>query len=194
MPGSSAPSPDWDQLFEMAAGQDGLFTTKQAAQAGYSPQLLSHHAGAGRIARIRRGVYRIVHFPAGDHEDLTSIWLWSRQAGVFSHQTALALHGLSDALPSMIHLIVPVDWRGRRLRIPHGVVISYAEVPKADRTWFGPVPTTAPGRTLIDCADAGLSPDLLRDGALQALGRGLVTREEIGAVEAALLPFGGLSS
>jgi hypothetical protein len=35
-------SPDWDHLFEIAAAQDGLFTTQQAAEAGYSPQLLAH--------------------------------------------------------------------------------------------------------------------------------------------------------
>jgi hypothetical protein len=33
--------PDWNRLFELAVGQEGLFTTKQAAEAGYSPKLLS---------------------------------------------------------------------------------------------------------------------------------------------------------
>ncbi len=44
---------------------------------------------------MRRGVYRLVHFPVGDHEDLTAVWLWSEREGVFSHETALALHDLS---------------------------------------------------------------------------------------------------
>ena len=118
MHGASRTQPDWDGLFEIAAAQDGLFTTQQAAAAGYSPQLLSHHLRAGRIVRVRRGIYRLVHFLAPDHEDLTTIWLWSEQAGVFSHQTALALHGLSDVLPSRMHLTVPAAWRQRRLRVP----------------------------------------------------------------------------
>lgn len=100
-------SPDWDHLFETAAAQDGLFTTQQAAEAGYSPQLLSHHLGAGRMVRVKRGVYRLVHFPAGDHEDLTMVWLWSEQQGIFSHQTALALHDLSGVLPAQMHLTLP---------------------------------------------------------------------------------------
>lgn len=56
-----------------------------------------HYVHIGRVVRVRRGIYRLVHFPAGEHEELVAAWLWSEPAGVVSHQTALALHGLSDA-------------------------------------------------------------------------------------------------
>ncbi|MEM9388398.1 MAG: type IV toxin-antitoxin system AbiEi family antitoxin domain-containing protein [Pseudomonadota bacterium] len=188
----AATSPDWDQLFEIAAAQDGLFTTQQASQAGYSPQLLAHHLDAGRMIRVRRGVYRLVHFPAGDHEDLTAVWLWSEQQGTFSHQTALALHDLSDVLPARMHLTLPQAWRKRRLRVPDGVVLHYGDVGKGERRWFGPVPVTAPLRTLKDCAAEHVPPEQLRGAALDALDRGLVVREELTAVEKQLEPFGGL--
>jgi hypothetical protein len=81
--------PDWNRLFETAAAQEGLFTTKQAAEAGYSPQLLVHYVLTGKAHRVRRGTYRLVHFPAGEHEELVAAWLWSERAGVVSHQTAL---------------------------------------------------------------------------------------------------------
>ena len=187
-----ARSPDWDHLFEIAAAQDGLFTTQQAAEAGYSPQLLAHHLGAWRMTRVRRGIYRLVHFPAGEHEDLTVVWLWSDHAGVFSHQTALALHDLSDVLPSQVHLTLPDWWRKRRLRVPHGVVLHYGEIPESEWRWFGPVPATAPLRTLEDCADEHLPPELLRGAARDALHRGLVARDALAMVEEALEPFGGI--
>jgi len=183
-------SPDWDHLFEIAAAQDGLFTTQQAAEAGYSPQLLAHHLGSGRMLRVRRGVYRLVHFPAGDYEDLTLVWLWSEQEGVLSHQTALALHDLSDVLPAQVHLTLPRAWSKRRLRVPDGVVLHYGDVAESERCWFGPVPATAPQRTLEDCAAVHLSPELLRVAARDALDRGLVARHELAAVVAALKPFG----
>ena len=186
-------SPDWDRLFELAAGQEGLFTTQQAADAGYSPQLIAHHLAAKRMIRVRRGVYRLVHFPAGDHEDLTMIWLWSEQAGVFSHQTALALHDLSDVLPSLIHLTLPEAWRKRRLRVPEGVVLHYGDVPESDLHWFSAVPATKPLRTLEDCAAENMGPELLRAAALDALERGLATADELAAVDAALKPFGGIT-
>jgi predicted transcriptional regulator of viral defense system len=185
-------SPDWNHLFEIAVAQEGYFTTQQAADAGYSPQLLAHHLGAGRMIRARRNIYRLVHFPAGEHEDLTEIWLWSEQAGVFSHQSALALHDLSDILPAQVHLTLPNEWRKRRLRVPEGVVLHYGSIPENERRWFGPVPATAPLRTLNDCAAVNLSPELLRGAALDALERGLVIRDDLQIVQEALSPFGGL--
>jgi len=192
MSGATTKAPEWDRLFEIAVSQDGLFTTQQAAEAGYSPQLLAHHLGAGRILRVRRGIYRLVYFPAGDHEDLTAIWLWSERVGVFSHETALALHDLSDALPSQVHLTLPAAWRTRRLRSPDGLVMHYRDVPESEQRWFGPVPATAPLCTLEDCARDHLPPELLRGAALDALHRGLVVRAELGALDDALQPFGGL--
>lgn len=185
--------PNWNRLFERAAAQQGLFTTKQAAEAGYSPQLLVHYVHTGKAVRVRRGIYRLVHFPAGDHEELVAAWLWSDLIGVVSHQSALALHGLSDALPARVHITLPAAWRRRRFRVPPDIVLHYADVAPEERSWFGPVPATSAGRTLSDCAMGGLSPELLRQAARQALRRGLVTRSELGDVETALKPFGGLA-
>ena len=185
--------PDWNRLFEVVAAQEGLFTTRQAAETGYSPQLLIHYLRTGKAVRLRRGIYRLVHFPAGDHEELVAVWLWSESAGVVSHQTALALHGLSDALPAQVHLTLPAAWGRRRFRVPADVVLHHADVPPEDRSWFGAVPTTNPRRTLNDCAREGLSPELLRHAVQQALRRGLVTRSELEGVEAALEPFGGVT-
>jgi predicted transcriptional regulator of viral defense system len=186
--------PDWDQLFTTAQTQQALFTTQQAADAGFSPQLLVHHAHTGRVLRVQRGIYRIAHYPAGTQEDLIAAWLWTERAGIVSHQTALSLHELSDVLPSQIHLTLPSAWRKRRFRVPTDVVLHHADIPAQDRTWVGAVPTTSPRRTLNDCADAALTPELLRQAAQQALQRGLVTRAELGPVEQALAPFGGIAA
>lgn len=191
---ASPKRPEWDHLYETALAQEGLFTTQQAAEAGYSPQLLIHYVRTGKALRVYRGIYRLVHFPPGDHEELTAIWLWSDRAGVISHQTALSLHGLSDALPSQVHLTLPAAWKRRRFRVPSGVVLHHADVSQKERVWFGAVPTTSPGRTLNDCARAGLSPEFLRQAAEQAVRRGLTKRSELVDVHKALEPFGGLTA
>lgn len=188
----AASKPDWDRLFEIAAAQAGYFTTQQAAHAGYSTHLLFKHIHSGRVTRASRGIYRLVHYPAGEHDELVPTWLWSEQAGVFSHQTALSLHGLSDALPSQLHLTLPSDWKTRRFRVPPDVVLYHADILTEQRTWYGPVPTTNVQRTLNDCAREGLSPELLRQATQQALRRGLVTKTDVIAAVVALAPFGGL--
>lgn len=171
-------TPDWHELFTTAQAQAGYFTTQQAAAAGYSSQLLHKYLENGKMVRVRRGIYRLVHFPASDHEDLFILWLWTEQAGVFSHQTALALHDLSDALPSKVHLTVPVGWRHRRLRVPSGLVLHYADLADADRGAFSAVTTTTPRRTLWDCIEASASPDLVRQAVFQARRRGLISRSD----------------
>ncbi|MBK8011533.1 MAG: type IV toxin-antitoxin system AbiEi family antitoxin domain-containing protein [Deltaproteobacteria bacterium] len=188
-----ARGPDWDRLFETAAGQSGYVTTKQAAEAGYSTHLLRKHIHAGRVMRLQRGIYRLVHFPIGEHEELVTAWLWSEQAGVVSHKTALSLHGLSDILPAQVHLTLPEAWCRRRFRVPAGVVLHHADVVSEERSWFGPVPATSASRTLSDCAKSGLSPELLRQAVQQARRRGLVTQSALADVATALEPFGGLA-
>ena len=187
----SPSKPNWDRLYRVAAGQGGYFTAAQAAGAGYSPQLLAKHVRSGRARRIRRGIYRIVHFPAGEHEDLVVLWLWSERRGTFSHETALALHELSDVLPSIVQMTVPRTWANRRLRVPKGLVLHCASVGKADRAWNGTVPVTAPARTLRDCAEAEVSPELVSQALEEGLGRGLFARTEVREVARHLARFGG---
>ena len=118
-------SPSWNALYATAELQAGYFTTAQGAEADPSPQLLYKHLKAGRIRRVRRGIYRLVHFPMSDEEHLVECWLWAEQAGVFSHETALFYHDLSNVLPKHVYLTVPEAWRGRRLRVPEGLVLHY---------------------------------------------------------------------
>jgi len=176
---TKAKSPDWDLLYNTAASQEGHFTTAQAAAAGYSPQLLAKYLKSRRILRVLRGIYRLVHFPAGEHEDLVVIWLWTQSRGVFSHETALMLHELSDALPARAHVTLPTEWSARRLRVPEGVTLYFSPTPESERTWVGAVPATSVTRTLVDCAKARVAPDLVRDAFEEAASRGLVIRESI---------------
>ncbi|MFW5877456.1 MAG: hypothetical protein ACOCXM_12030 [Myxococcota bacterium] len=44
--------------------------------------------------------------------------------------------------------------------MPDGVVLHYGDVPESQRSWHGPVPVTAPLRTLEDCAAEHPPPEL----------------------------------
>jgi len=84
MPSVPVAAPNWQSLYDTAASQEGLFTTRQVAAAGYSDPLLAHYQKVGRIARTRRGIYRLIHFPSGEQEELVTAWLWSDAIGVLS--------------------------------------------------------------------------------------------------------------
>ena len=99
--------PSLQDLYEVAAAQAGHFTTAQAAASGFSSPLLHKYPRNGRIHRVCRGVYRLVHFPASEEEGLVVLWLWRDRVGVFSHATALARHELSDLLPGEVEMTAP---------------------------------------------------------------------------------------
>ncbi len=177
-------SPDWPGLLALAVAPAGHVTTADAAALGFSPELLIHHVRAGRLERARRGIYRVVHLPAAEDEDLVVIWLWSQRRGVFSHRTALALHQLSDLLPAQVDLTLPAEHARRRLRVPVGVQLHHAGVADEDRVWVGHVPVTSVLRTLQDCAALPLAPDLLGQALREAEQRGLAGRAELDRITA----------
>jgi predicted transcriptional regulator of viral defense system len=175
----SGHQPDRDALYDIAAAQAGYFSTSQANDAGFSRQLLQFYLRDGRIDRAGRGIFRLRHFPSTfDHEDLVPVWLWTDKVGVFSHQTALVLHQLSDALPSKAHVTLPLAWRARRLRTPAGVVLHYADLKPDERDWSGPVPVTTPLRTIEDAARDRLEANWVVQATQQGVTRGLFTRRD----------------
>lgn len=177
----SGRAPSWDELYAIAANQQGCFTREQARDAGFSDQLLQKHLGSGRIERIQRGIYRLQRFPESsrEQEDLVVVWLWSLSAGVFSHETALRLHGLSDALPSKIHLTLPTEWRQRHLQQPTGVRLYFADFTPADCTFIGAIPATKPARTINDVAAANGDATVVEAAARQAISRGVAAPGEL---------------
>ncbi|MCB9878977.1 MAG: type IV toxin-antitoxin system AbiEi family antitoxin domain-containing protein [Planctomycetes bacterium] len=176
---SPAPSsPAWQRLYATAESQAGLFTLTQAEACGYSSQHLQKHLRAGRIRRVQRGIYRLTQFPTSEHEELVVFWLWSGRAGVFSHETSLFLHDLSDVLPARIHLTVPTAWLARRLRIPEGLVLHHDDLADSARTWVEVVPVTTAQQAITECIVAHVSPELIEQAIRQARQRGLISGED----------------
>lgn len=174
--------PDSAGLYETAAAQEGYFSLSQAQDVGYSSQLVRYYTKTNKFERVRRGIYRLVEFPPGEREDLVIAWLWSEQLGVFSHATALSLHGLSDLLPERVHMTLPESQRERRRTVPRGLLLHYADLPDEDRSWHGSVPLTTPRRTLLDCMADFLSPEFLEQALEQAVERGLLDVDTVATV------------
>lgn len=76
-------------------------------------------------------------------------------------------------------MTVPAAWSQRRLRVPEGLRLHYADLEDQERTWHGPVPITSPARTVNDCAAAGVSPEFIEQAIEQGLARGLFDRAEV---------------
>jgi len=177
MPLKAEHAPEWDLLMELAGTQQGHFSLAQARELGFSRPLLFHHVKSGRLERVMRGVYRLKHFPRGENDELVALWLFTECEGIFSHETALALHGLSDVLPARVHLWLPRRWRQRPTLPPQVARYFWKDVRPASE-WFGVVQVTTPLQTLADCVRAHILPELLTQAIAQAQSRGLITETE----------------
>lgn len=172
--------PDAIGLNRIAYSQDGYFTSRQAGEHGFSAQLLAHHMRSGRYERIRRGLYRLCDYPGSSHEEVREKWLAvGAERAVVSHESALELHGLSDVLPSVVHLLVGRDDRG--LKPPRGVKLHTTTRPlgSAEVVTREGIRTTAPARSIIDAASAGTAPEQIQAAIAQALDEGLVTTRSL---------------
>jgi predicted transcriptional regulator of viral defense system len=172
------------RLYEIAEGQQGFFTTKQAKAAGFAENTHPYHVQAGNWIREHRGIYRLASFPRGERPDLMlwSLWARNRQEiaqGVYSHQTALSLHDLSDVMPAKLHMTVPKGFR-RNSKIPRILVLYLADLPQSDIGDTNGIRVTKPMRTILDLLEGGEMPlGTLRQALREGLHRGLIRRSEI---------------
>jgi len=175
-------------LFEIAESQQGFFTAKQAKAAGFAENTHPYHVQVGNWIREHRGIYRLALFPPAEHPDLVKWALWSQNRdeemeGVYSHQTALSLHELSDLNPARLHMTVPSHFR-RNSEIPAILVLHYAELPAGDIQTAQGFKYTRPLPTIIDLIEADtVERTFLRQALRQALHRGLITRSEVKRVK-----------
>jgi predicted transcriptional regulator of viral defense system len=164
-----------DKLYQIAEAQAGYFTTGQAEAAGVDRPRLSRNAAAGRLQRVRRGVYRLTHFPRSRHEDLFIAWLETGPHSVISHDSALGLYDLSDALPAAIHVTVPRTASRRR----HGLRLHTGRISPEEITSYEGLPVTTVARTIADVALEGLSEEVVEQAVREAISAGLVQPEDL---------------
>ena len=84
---------------------------------------------------------------------------------------------LSDHLPTYTDMTVPASWKGRRLQLPAGLKLHCQDLQPSDKIQHGCFQLTDVARTLIDCAQVGLSPEWLEQARNQARRRGLLPAE-----------------
>lgn len=82
-----------------------IIKTKAAEESGISRAMLSKLCKTGRLQRIARGQYILADAMP---DEMVSISLRTENL-VFSHETALFLHGISDRTPFVHSITVPSD-------------------------------------------------------------------------------------
>lgn len=176
------PRTRFDDLFAFAEEHDGLFTAEQARGSGFTDSVLSRLAQRGRIERTGRGVYRIPYVPINHLSQYREAVLWARahrgpEVVALSHETALAVYGISDANPAAIHLTIPKAARLRRT-LPRPVVLHRDELLDDEVTVIEGLPVTSVARTVADLLHAGGRLDFVGQAITDARREGYISAAE----------------
>lgn len=158
-------------LQAIAFRQAGYFSAAQARELGYSYQAQKYNADIGNWVRIDRGIFRLPDWPDAPWDSFARWHLWSGGRGVISHQSALAVHELSDVDPPRVHLTVPPRFGAS----DDGVVIHKADLSRVDIEDRDGFPVTTPLRTILDVAAGELSQEHIDQAVHDAVGSGRIS-------------------
>lgn len=95
-----------ETIMKIVEKNKGVITTKQLTDVGIHRQYLGNLVKQGKLEKVERGVYVSVN----TFED-TLFSLQSRfNRGIYSHSTALYLHGLTDRTPLKYTMTFPTSY------------------------------------------------------------------------------------
>lgn len=92
-----------DTVNAMLKDNKGFITSKQVTKAGFQRRILSELVKTKEIYRVERGIYALPDV----WEDEMYFLQYRFSKGIFSNETALFLHGLSDRTPQIYTLTFP---------------------------------------------------------------------------------------
>ena len=164
-----------DQLWEVAAGQDGYVTTDDARDLGIAPVELRKLASRGTLENEAHGVYRFTRFPLAptDRYRLAVLWTGNREA-VLSHETALDVYDLCDINPDAINVTVPKKTRIRR-RDNRGTRVFYEDLKGTQIGWWNGIRCVTERTAINQAIEIGTPVYLVNQAIDNARNTGRIT-------------------
>lgn len=112
---------DYRKCLESLLDQnEGVLLTKEIVEAGISKQLLSKYVKKGYIERVAHGVY----LSKDAFEDEMYVLQARSEKAVFSHETALFLHSLTDRDPLQYTITLPSGYNATKFK-DNGVYVYF---------------------------------------------------------------------
>lgn len=101
-----------ETIFDIAKAAGGLVSTAAVTKAGIPRRLLTDAVNAGELRKVSRGLYTLPN--VWEDEYLVAQHRFPR--GIFSHDTALYLHGMTDITPAALTMTFPHGYNTTSVR------------------------------------------------------------------------------
>lgn len=99
-------------VMEIIEKNNGIITSREAAAKGIDNKTLQRMQKSGEIERVEQGLY----MDPGQMEDEYFLTQYRCKKGIFSHETALYFHDLTDRTPFQMMLTIPSGYNTRLLK------------------------------------------------------------------------------
>lgn len=114
---------DADRILQMAHDKNGIVTSTEVTHAGISRAHLKGLVDKGLLERVERGVYIL---PTVFEDEMYNLQTKFKR-GIFSHETALFIHNLTDRTPIKFSMTFPVGYNTKSLQ---KATMKYSRVKK----------------------------------------------------------------
>jgi predicted transcriptional regulator of viral defense system len=124
---------------------NGIVTTTQVSEVGIPRRCLSAMTESGIIYRVGRGIYALPEV----WEDEMFFMQYRFSRGIFSHETALYLHGMTDRTPLRLTMTFPFGYNTSIVK-KHGIVAKLSTVETYD---LGIIKVSSPSGNIVKVYD-----------------------------------------
>jgi len=136
------------EIAGLARRQHGIVASRQLSVLGFSSQAIDRRVKAGRLHRVRRGVFAVGHTVLSANAQRLAAVLAVGDLALASHITAAAIWEIRQSTTMTHHVTTTRDARDRERLIVHR-----APVHPDDRATHNGIPVTSLARTLVDLGD-----------------------------------------
>jgi len=124
---------------------NGIVTTTQVTEAGIPRRCLSAMVESGTICRVERGIYALPEV----WEDEMFFIQYRFSKGIFSHETALYLHGMTDRTPIHYTMTFPFGYNTGSVK-KQWIIAKLSHVDTYD---LGVITVSSPSGNLVKVYD-----------------------------------------
>lgn len=163
-----------DLVREIALGEYGFITTKQAVDAGVPAVELRKLAARGALINVAYGIYRVPDAPGSPFDQFAEALLRAGDGAYLRGDSVLALFGLADVNPRKIRVVAP---KRTRAKMPAFMEVTAAPPEPPNLTRYEGLLAMRVADAILDCRGR-IEPTRLREAARDARKEGLVTRVE----------------
>lgn len=168
------------ELIEIATGQGGYFTAKQALKCGFSHRIQKYHVETTHWIKEDRGLFRFGFLYSKYDEFFKAVFLTRDRndipQGVISHESALFIHELGEIIPSKVHITVPVKFRKKITDKKYSIFKENLELDEIEQKEG--IRLTTPIKTVIDVFER-IDLEQIEKILREAHKKGLISQHEI---------------